>query len=497
MKNLQSIFLAILVCFSFQGSFSKPVAKSSADLVARNFMARWGNPGDLKSGVKTNLVCKGFGYLQHTAGTPSESPAFYVFNSDNSGFIMVAGDDGVPPVLAYSRESHFDFDNMSSGLEALLHGYEEEINYVAKKNLSPSAEVKEEWNQYLNYSKELKSSAVIDSIKPMTTTQWGYGKPYNDLCPYDPMATIRNGRHAPAGCAAVAMAQLLKYWNHPVRGIGANAYELSKYGVLSANFGATTYDWKNMPDVVDTTSAEVRKKAVATLMYHCGISVNMTYDAGASSSFFNCEPDPYSGLNCVQKAFSKFFGFKNSVIAVPGSYSDSQWKEMIKKEIVSGRPVIYAGEDQGAGHALVIDGFDKSGRFSMNWGLFGFNNGFYFMNLVKLKASEELTYNFIYNSLILIGIEPDHSVNSEDPALNEPIRIWPNPASDVLNIDLSATMEDCKEIFILNSLGMNILNVSYTGTQVQIPLDKMAEGMYFIRFENQGRLTTKKFIVKK
>jgi hypothetical protein len=497
MKNLHSVFLTILVCLAFQPSFSKPVTKTTAAVVAGNFMARLGNPGDLKSGVKTNLICEEYGLLQNSSGNQAESPAFYVFNTEGSGFIIVSGDDGVTPVLAYSRENHFDFDNMSSGLEALLNGYEEEINYVAKKNLSPSTEVKEEWIQYLNYSKELKSSAVIDSVKPMTTTQWGYGRPFNDLCPYDPMATIRNGRHTPAGCAAVAMAQLLKFWNRPVKGIGANSYELTKYGILSANFGATTYDWKNMPDVVDTTSAEVRRKAVATLIYHCGISVNMSYDSEASSSFFNCDPDPYSGLNCVQKAFSKFFGFKNSVIAVPGSYSDSLWKEKIKKEIVSGRPVIYAGEDQGAGHALVIDGFDKSGRFSMNWGLFGFNNGFYYMNLLKLKASEELTYNFIYNSLILIGIEPDHQVNSEDIALNETIRIWPNPASDVLNVELSGDMEDFRKIDILNGLGMNILSVSYSGTQLQIPLDKMTAGMYFIRFENQGRLITKKFIVEK
>jgi hypothetical protein len=497
MKSLHAIFFLISVFLVFQPAFSKPVTKTTATVVAGNFIARRGNPGDLKSGVMTNLICKEYGLLQNSNGTPSESPAFYVFNTGSSGFIIVSGDDGVTPVLAYSRESRFDFGNLSSGLEALLNGYEEEINYVAKKSLSQSADVKAEWEKYIHFDQELKSSAIIDSVKPMTTTRWGYGKPYNDLCPSDPLATIRNGRRAPAGCAAVAMAQLLKYWNRPVKGIGSNSYEINKYGVLSANFGATTYDWKNMPDVVDTTSAEVRRKAVATLIYHCGISVNTIYEAGASSSYFNCEPDPYSGLNCVQKAFSKFFGFKNSVLAVPGSYSDSMWKEKIKKEIVSGRPVIYAGEDQGAGHALVIDGFDKEGRFSINWGLYGFNNGYFYLNLLELKAAETITFNFISNSLILTGIEPDQAVKSLDLESGEPIRIWPNPASDRLNIDLSGIMEDCKDIYILNSLGMNILSVSYSGRQVQIPLDKMAAGMYFIRFKSYEKYITKKFIVEK
>jgi hypothetical protein len=103
MKNLHAYFFALIISFAFQPAFSKPVTKTTAAAVASNFIARWGNSGDLKSGVKTNLICEEYGLLQNSTGTPSESPAFYIFNTEGSGFIIISGDDGVTPVLAYSR----------------------------------------------------------------------------------------------------------------------------------------------------------------------------------------------------------------------------------------------------------------------------------------------------------------------------------------------------------------------------------------------------------
>jgi hypothetical protein len=498
MKSLRTIFLAILVSFVFQPAFSKPVIKTSANLVARNFMTQWGNPGNLKSGVKTNFVCEEYGELQNSTGTPSESPAFYIYNIESGGFIIVSGDDGVPPVLAFSRESTFDFDNIPYNVEAFLNDYEKEINYVVKNNLSPSKEIQAEWEKLLNNDIEIQTLTVIEEAEPLTKTKWGYGKPYNDLCPADPAASIKNGGHTPAGCAAIAMAQVLKYWNRPIKGIGSNAFD-SDYGILSANFGATTYDWNNMPDMLDNTSTDAQKNAVATLMYHCGISVDMQYEASSSGCYFQYDPIAIPGKNCVEKAFVKYFGYKNSIKAVVKSYSDSIWKELIKKEIVAKRPVIYAGEDKdhgNLGHSFVIDGFktiEKSDYFHVNWGVFGaYNDGYYLINLLGFDI-----YNFTSNACILIGIEPDHLLISEDLFLNEPVRIYPNPASDRLYVDLNGTLEDYKNIDILNSLGMKILSVSYSGKQVQIPLDKMTAGVYFIRFNNRETYITKKFMVKK
>jgi hypothetical protein len=181
-------------------------------------------------------------------------------------------------------------------------------------------------------------------------------------------------------------------------------------------------------------------------------------------------------------------------------YADSTWIVMMKNELISGRPIIYDGEDpaKNSGHAFIIDGYktiNNITRFSINWGLYNDYGKGYFYLIDSMGFPPD--YNFTSNACILIGIEPDLIVKSENIALSEPIRIWPNPASARLHVDLNGTMEDCKEIDILNSLGMKILNVPYTGTQLQIPLDRMTSGVYFIRFNNREKYITRKFVVEK
>jgi hypothetical protein len=508
MNNLLTVFFTVLVSLAFQTAFSKPVSKTSATAVARNFMARWGNSGDLKSGVNPNFVCEEYGKLLNSAGTPSESPAFYIFNAEGGGFIIVSGDDGVTPVLAFSRESNIDPGNIPDNVRSFFRGYEKEIIYISKSSSPPSADIEGEWKKYINDAGELKSSAVIDSVKPLTTTRWGYGKPYNQFCPKDstipgPGTSVRLNKHCPAGCAAIAMAQILKYWNFPKKGWGCNAHLNDKYGYIWADFGRTEYTWNDMPDDLDDNSPDYQKNSVATLIYHCGVSLNMDYGFDKSGIF---REDPHTGRNTFETAFETYFGYKNSLKAVvKSSYTDLAWKEMMKNEIVSGRPIIYDGKDEvkDSGHAFIIDGYktiNNTTYFHINWGLYhDWDNSVYcLINSLGFPG-----YDFTDSASVLIGIEPDtmriqpEVCKSEDLDLGEKIKIWPNPVSDRLNIDLSNYRESLTDIDILNGLGMKILSVSCTGTQKQITLDKLTDGIYFIRFENRGKIITKKFIVRK
>jgi hypothetical protein len=493
-KCLTQVFLFFPFVVISTGSYAGIVSRMKAGQVAGNFLLSQGNPTHLKS-AGNGVVCREYGSIRQSDGTDTGYPAFYVFNTEDPGFLIVSGTDAISPILAYSQNNHFDLSYMSPGLEALLKDYETEINYAVHKNLEPSSEIKEEWADLLYYQPGLKSASLIDSVKPLTTTRWGYGRPYNNFCPADPRASVKNGGHAPAGCAAIAMAQIFKFWNKPVKGIGSNTYA-SNYGDLSANFGLTTYDWKNMPDVLEDSSPDIQKKAVAALMYHCGISVNMDYNYDYSGSYFICEPEPYSYLNCVKKAFYKYFGYKKSIQHFYGSYTDEGWKQKIIQEIAAGRPVMYAGEDQGAAHASVFEGFDLEGRYYINWGLYGYNNGKYRLNLLELKASETLTYNFIRNAVILTGIEPDFTSGAETSLQSDKVRIWPVPASDELHLELVAHGEGQVEIDILNSLGMKISGFRIEGTQRVIPLDGMNPGIYFVRVNSRDGQITNKFIIR-
>ena len=126
------------------------------------------------------------------------------------------------------------------------------------------------------------------AVNPLLTTLWDQSPdifttgPYNALCPYDSIYKS----HTLTGCVATAMAQVMKYWNYPTKGIGTHSYTPpTKYlGVQTVNFGNTSYQWNLMPDTLSANDAPATINAVATLMYHCGVSVDMDYGVNGSGA---------------------------------------------------------------------------------------------------------------------------------------------------------------------------------------------------------------------
>ena len=55
-----------------------------------------------------------------TTDVSQDTPSFYVFNAgDNSGFVIISGDDSADPVIGYSHSGTFDPDDIPDGLKWL------------------------------------------------------------------------------------------------------------------------------------------------------------------------------------------------------------------------------------------------------------------------------------------------------------------------------------------------------------------------------------------
>ncbi|MBP5781977.1 MAG: C10 family peptidase, partial [Bacteroidales bacterium] len=148
-----------------------------------------------------------------------------------------------------------------------------------------------------------------------------------------------------------------------------------------ANFGNTTYDWDNMPGTVTVASPYAEQLATATLMYHCGVSVNMMYGTSASSAY--SEDVPY--------ALESYFGYTTSGILYKSNYSNSGWISLLKNELDAYRPIYYCGSGIYGGHAFVCDGYDSDNKFHFNWGWSGNANGYFAIGNLNPN-------NFIFNS---------------------------------------------------------------------------------------------------
>ena len=375
-------------------TFAERVNSETAQKVATTFL----NNNGVKSAQLTDLSIE--------AGFPN----LYIFNAE-PGFVVMAADDCVQPILGYSLTGKFVAKNMPANVSGWLQGYNDEIQYAIDHQLEATPETVQLWNDLADgNNKAARATTVVNPLVQTTWDQNGFYyysggqllifELYNNLCPYDYNA----GERTVTGCVATAMAQIMKYWNYPAHGIGSHSYTPSthpEYGVQSANFGETTYAWSDMPNQLTSSSTNTQINAVATLMYHCGVSVDMMYDIGSNGgSGAYSEAIPY--------ALQHYFNYKSTAsMKYKSDYSDSNWINLLKTELNASRPIQYSGSGTG-GHAFVCDGYNSSNQFHFNWGWSGNNDGFY--SLTNLNPGSGGTgggnYNFTNNQSAVIGIEP-------------------------------------------------------------------------------------------
>lgn len=349
-----------------------PVDPNMAQQVAENFI----NAPEVSVNNAMRKAPRKPKRMARAAKQVTNDQQFYVFNSeDGEGFVIVAADDAVRPILGYSNNTSFDTENIPYGVLFFLDSYSQQIKYVQENNIVQSEEVKQKWEALKNNTKLLTATTVV---APLITTKWDQAPLYNNLCPIV-SKKIKSGiftdtyyrEQAVTGCGATALAQVMNYWEWPQIGNSSNQYKTNLAGTLYCNFGATEYDWGNMPDSLTSNSNSAQIKAVATLMYHCGVAMNMNYGFIA---------DGGSGIDTilqVENAVKKYFRYSEATTSIDKSqYTDAQWIATLKAQLDAHQPMVYIGIGNG-GHAFVCDGYNSDNYFHFNWGWSGGSDGFY------------------------------------------------------------------------------------------------------------------------
>jgi len=317
---------------------------------------------------------------------------YYVFEFENNpGFVMVAADDDVFPILGYSLEKNYSgsMNNQPDNFTAWMQLYEDQIIYARENGLQADNKISSAWASLETFSPK---PGKMMSVDPLVNTSWDQGCYYNEYCPDD------NGgpcNHVYVGCVATCMAQIMKYHNYPAQGTGTNSYYAYPYGQLTVDFGATTYDWASMPNQLNSNN-----DAVATISYHCGVGVNMSYSASGSGAY----------SNAARNAFVNYFGYSDdATLYTKASYSADVWESMIRNDLNGGYPLYYAGYGSG-GHAFVLDGYQGTNHFHFNWGWSGWYNGYFYVSNLNPGGS-----NFNDNQEAIFHIYPEGTVTLAAP----------------------------------------------------------------------------------
>lgn len=358
----KTILTLCLAALTLGNLLAGPVDQQKAQKVGAKFLSTTA-VSQKNADIQLNLV---------SVAANRNATDYYVFNvSNGEGFVIVAGDDRVKPILAYSTTGSFDPNNMSEGFQFTLNGFREEIQYVREHNLTATPDIIAEWRSVNEKGSLNRGGQTRTVVGPLCQTLWNQNFPWNSQCPEDPEGS---GGHVYAGCVATAMGMVMKFWEWPAQGVGSHSYHPEGYAQQSANFGETEYHFELMPNTLDSTSTEEEYFEIAQLLHHLGISVDMMYSGSGSGAYSDAVPSAlrsYFRYNCNDHV-------TNYGNWWPGwGYTNEEWAQMLKDggldELL---PLYYSGQDDSGagGHAYVCDGYDENDYFHFNWGWSGRDN---------------------------------------------------------------------------------------------------------------------------
>ena len=363
--------------------------------------------------------------LVQTAYSDRGEACYFIFNVGDTGFVIMAADDNYRPVIGYSYEGTFNPDDMSP---ALVDYLEVVRQGVMEASQSPSAKVSvtADW-EALARTGRMVSRHGGRADEYLVETKWNQNYPYNYFCPEGEGGP---GGHCYAGCVATAAAQLMKYWNHPLHGQGSYSYipeDHPEYGPLTVNFGEATYDWDNMPNQISSGSPQVQIEAVAQLIYHVGVSVDMNYRPTSSGAV--------TGRLC-ERMPAYFFYTNRMANLYRENYTHEEYMQLVINAIDMDWPMVH----RGGGHAYVLDGYNDNDMVHFNWGWSGSSDGWFNIDDHNYTDGESVIYNYVPAEIYTAT--PNAPTNmtavaAEDNSLSAIIS-WKNPSVTLTNDALTA-----------------------------------------------------------
>lgn len=233
-------------------------------------------------------------------------------------------------------------------------------------------------------------SSFAQGVAPLLGDTWRHQEhPFNLYCPHYDQSEER----CLVGCVATACETILTYHQRPI--------------TLQDTLHGWTTDHYTIPDILPGESVRPHPdddEAIARLGYWCGVACRMNYGLNASGA----------DIERLEVPLRKAFGLKYVHYLDSYKYAPSTWHAIIRQELRSGRPVLYAGYSCHLnGHAFVIDGYREDGLYHVNWGYGGhYDNHWYaldelyFANPDTDRRTADSPEGFFCNQELLL-LHPD------------------------------------------------------------------------------------------
>ena len=348
--------------------------------------------------------------LAHAEASKVSGNAYYVFNVDGGGWVIIAGEDRANTVLAYGKNGAIDMTKLPVGMKDYLNMYKKQIEFM---------------QDYKGEVVPVKAPRRIAPVEPLVKSDWAQGNPFNLQCPE------YNGELSIVGCAGLAMAQILNYWEYPKSTKGLYGYYNEYSHSYLPSLPATTFDydlildhysmWRNDTLFILNTTQE-QKDEVSKLCRYASQSCQMNFDPDGSGSTVTKQKHGFVDLGFSEDA--KILGIEAWPTRETWNttdYTHEEWVELINAQLEAHRPIPYSVENDD-GHAFIIDGIDADGLYHINWGWYGKCDGWFQYGAFNVTPSNTTYY---YNDRYLFMIvdlypyegyvSPNDPGNQQDP----------------------------------------------------------------------------------
>lgn len=96
-----------------------------------------------------------------------------------------------------------------------------------------------------------------------------------------------------------------------------------------------------------------------------------------------------------------------------------------------------------------------------------------------------------------ITVVPEGTLNTQEFSSIENVVLYPNPATEILNLNIDRAFSETLEITIYNTLGQKVKTFkNVSSSDLNLDISDLNTGLYLLRIEESGVSVTKRLMVK-
>lgn len=402
------IFFFMLWCFNSEAAAAH-VSKEQAGTVALNWYNLFKTQGPPLPVYTDPTIKKIYEYKD-----ANEETLFYVVKLKPWGFVIVAGDNLLEPVTAFSTTGHFTTRGEDYLKDVVTHDIGQQMACIkaqqeaARKKRTPykpsyRKKIQDQWNFLLRAGR----SALLRTPSSMENFHWVHldigavwGHTTRHRAPvslacfnfYTPTprkdGSFRwergNPRNMPAGCVPIATAQLMHYHQYPDQRVATQPSTITvrniriSVDIEGGDIRGGPYRWVAMPSNTRYAS-ENQRRAIGSLCRDVGFALHASYTPEATAAYSTSVADQMENI----------FQYANARYAYNAGYDISRnrvFKRMVHCNMDAGYPVLLAlqSSDENQRHAVVCDGYQyipiggtRTTYYHLHFGNYGYDDAWY------------------------------------------------------------------------------------------------------------------------